>query len=211
MRAIWLLEELGLTYDIVHYRRDPATMLAPPELRRVHPLGKSPVVVVDGLVLAESGFIIETIVRRWGQGRLGPPTDEAGAMRWHYWMHYAEGSAMPPLLMRLVFSALSGKRVPALVRPIAKGLMQKADARIVAPQLKNHLLYLEAELAGRPWFAGTEFTAADIQMGFPIEAFQARGGLDERYPRLLDWLRRAQDRPARKRAAARMGDGGVLR
>ncbi|GHC70478.1 glutathione S-transferase [Pseudorhodoferax aquiterrae] len=210
-RVLWLLEELELPYAIVQYRRDPATLLAPPELRRVHPLGKSPVVTTDdGLVLAESGAILETLLERHGQGRLAPPPGTPEAVRWRYFMHYAEGSAMPPLLLKLVFDRIERAQMPFFVRPIARGIAAKAKAAIVLPNLKQHLDFLEAELAGRDWFAGADFSAADIQMSFPVEAARARAGLDASRPRLMAWLDRIHARPAFQRALARGGPYQLL-
>lgn len=209
-RILWLLEELGLPYEIVHYRRDPQTMLAPPELRKIHPLGKSPVVCVDGLTLAESGAIIETLAERYGAGRLVPPAGTPEALRYRYWLHYAEGSAMPPLLLKLVFDRIARAPMPFFARPIAKGIVGKAMSGFIQPQLTLHLGFMESELAQREWFAGAEFTAADIQISFPLEAAQARAGLDARYPRLTDWLKRIHARPAYQRAVQQGGANGPL-
>ena len=207
-RILWLLEELGLPYEVVRYQRDPKTMLAPPELKKIHPLGKSPVVTVDGLTLAESGAIIETLVERYGDGRLAPPAGSAEAVRYRYWLHYAEGSAMPPLLLKLVFDRIAQARMPFFVRPVAQGIVDKAMAGFVGPQLKLHLNYMEGELQQRDWFAGDAFSAADVQMSYPVEAAQARAGLNAaEHPRLTDWLARIHARPAYQRAAQRGGQG----
>ena len=210
-RVLWLLEELDLPYEIVHYQRDPKTMLAPPELRRVHPLGKSPVVTTDeGLVLAESGAIIETVVERYGQGRLAPAAGSEQALRYRYWLHYAEGSAMPPLLLKLIFDKIENAKMPFFIKPIAKGIAGKAKAGFVSPNIRTHLDFMEGELGRSDWFAGTEFTGADIQMSFPVEAARARGGLDESRPRLMAWLARIHARPAYQRALERGGPYGLL-
>ncbi|MFN3297408.1 glutathione S-transferase family protein [Caldimonas sp.] len=203
-RVLWMLEELQLPYEIRHYQRDPKTMLAPPELRQVHPLGKSPVITDGELVLAESGAILEYLVDRYGEGRFKPQPGTPEALRYTYWMHFAEGSAMPPLLMKLVFDSVE-KKSPRLVRPIAAGIARKVKDLIVTPNIRRHLEYMESELAERPWFAGDEFTAADIQMSFPLEASAARGGLDARYPLLTHLLQRMQARPAYQRALAKGG------
>lgn len=206
-RVLWLLEELGLPYEIVRYERDPKTMLAPPELRKVHPLGKSPVVTDGPLVLAESGAIIETLVERHGpQLRPEPGTPEF--QRYRYWMHYAEGSLMPPLLLKLVFDQV--EKAPLIVRPVAKAISATVKSRFITPNLRTHLDFLEAELAGSPWFAGPAFSAADVQMSFPIEAAAARGGLDNSRPRLMDWLQRIHDRPAYHRAIDKGGPFELL-
>jgi glutathione S-transferase len=205
-RILWLLEELEVPYEIVHYKRNPETMLAPPELKKIHPLGKSPVVTDgQGLVLAESGAIIETLVERHGLGRLAPSAGTPDAVRYRYWLHYAEGSLMPPLLLKLVFDKVEKAPMPFFVRPIAKAIAGKVKSSFVAPQLKTHLDFLEGELAKGPWFAGETFTGADIQMSFPLEAAASRGGLDASRPRLIDWLARIHARPAYKRALERGG------
>lgn len=210
-RVLWLLEELGLPYEIVHYQRDPKTMLAPPELRRVHPLGKSPVVTTDeGLVLAESGAIVETLIERHGQGRFAPAAGSADALRYRYWLHYAEGSAMPPLLLKLIFDKIESAKMPFFIRPIAKGIAGKAKAGFVTPNIRTHLDFMEGELGKSEWFAGAEFTGADIQMSFPVEAARARGGLDDSRPRLMAWLARIHARPAYQQALARGGPYGLL-
>ena len=210
-RDLWLLEELGLPYEIVHYQRDPKTMLAPPELRRVHPLGKSPVVTTgDGLTLAESGAIVETLIERHGQGRFAPPAGSADALRYRYWLHYAEGSAMPPLLLKLIFDKIESAKMPFFIRPIAKGIAGKAKAGFVTPNIRAHLDFMEGELGKSEWFAGAEFTGADIQMSFPVEAARARGGLDDSRPRLMAWLARIHARPAYQQALSRGGPYGLL-
>jgi glutathione S-transferase len=204
-RVLWLLEELGLPYEVKRYQRDPRTMLAPPELRAVHPLGKSPVITDGPRAIAESGAILEYLVERHGDGRLRPAAGSEDALRYRYFMHYAEGSAMPPLLLKLVFDRLERAPMPFFARPIARGIARKAKAGFITPQIDMHLAFLEAELAGRPWFAGEAFTAADIQMSFPLEAAAARGGLAADRPRLLDFLQRIHARDAYQRALQRGG------
>ena len=205
-RILWLLEELALPYEIVRYQRDAKTMLAPPELRKVHPLGKSPVVTTDdGLTLAESGAIIETVVERYGQGRLAPAAGSPEALRYRYWLHYAEGSAMPPLLLKLVFDKIENAPMPFFVKPIAKAISGKAKSGFITPQITTHLDFMEAELGKSQWFAGDDFTGADIQMSFPVEAAQARGGLNASRPKLMAYLERIHARPAYQRALERGG------
>ena len=211
-RILWLLEELGLPYDIVRYQRNPQTMLAPPELRRVHPLGKSPVVTVDGLTLAESGAIIETLVERYANGRLSPPPGTDEVVRYRYWLHYAEGSAMPPLLLKLVFGRIGQAKMPFFARPVAKAIVAKTMSSFIQPQIGQHLAFMEGELQGRDWFVGPDFTAADIQMSFPLEAAHARGGLTaQTHPRLTDWLARIHARPAYLRAIERGGEYALMK
>ena len=189
-RILWLLEEFGLPYEVRRYARDPKTMLAPPELRRVHPLGKSPLIEEENLVIAETGAIVEYLVAK-ADGRLGPPAASGDALRWRHFLHYAEGSMMPPLFAILIVGRL--------------GIFGRLARKPLRRMLGQHLAWLDAELAGRPWFAGGEFTAADVMMSFPLEAARARAGLDTRYPHLQDWLARIHARPAYARALATGG------
>lgn len=200
-RVLWLLEELGLEFEIKHYSRDPVTMLAPPALRAVHPLGKSPVVTDGEVTLAESGAIVEELVARAG-GALAPAPGAAEHRRYLYFLHYAEGSAMPPLLLKLVFSRLAPGS-PRLLRPLVETIARKVTRGFVDPELKRHAAFWEAELSERPFFAGEQFSAADIQMSFPLEAFAARG--TGAGPRVTDWLARIHARPAYQRALRRGG------
>jgi glutathione S-transferase len=204
-RVLWLLEELGLPYQIQRYQRDRKTMLAPPELLKVHPLGKSPVISEDGQTVAESGAILEYLLERHGSGRLEPARGTPERLRFRYWMHYAEGSLMPPLLLKLVFDRIESGPMPFFVKPIARAIAHKAKSGFVRPQIERHLDFMEAELGKSAWFAGEDFSAADIQMSFPIEAAQARGGLDERRPRLMEFLGRIHARPAYQRALEQGG------
>ncbi|MBX3657365.1 MAG: glutathione S-transferase [Ramlibacter sp.] len=209
-RVLWLLEELGLPYEIKRYERDRKTMLAPPELRQVHPLGKSPVITEGDLTLAESGAILEYLIDTHGAGRLVPPPGTPERLRYRYWMHYAEGSAMPPLLLKLVFDQIEKARMPFFAKPIARAIAGKAKSSFILPNIRQHLDYLEAELGRAPWFAGEEFTGADIQMSFPLEAAQARGGLDASRPKLMDFLQRIHSRPAYLRAVEKGGAYGIV-
>jgi glutathione S-transferase len=204
-RILWLLEELGLEYDIKYYERDPKTLLAPESLRQVHPLGKSPVITDGTLTLAESGAIIEYLVERYGEGRLAPPPGTPERSRYTYWLHYAEGSAMPPLLLKLVFDRIEQQPMPFFVKPIAHLITRRTKEAFINPQITQHLDYLESELEKTLWFAGHEFTAADIQMSFPIEAAVARGGLNASRPRLMEFCDRIHAHPAYQRALERGG------
>jgi glutathione S-transferase len=204
-RVLWLLEELELPYEIEHYQRDAKTMLAPPALREVHPLGKSPVISDGDSVVAESGAIVEYLVSRHGQGRLVPAEGTPERLLYTYFLHYAEGSAMPPLLLKLVFDKIGSAPVPFFIKPVVKGIVGKVMGSFIRPQLETHLDFLESELGRRKWFAGPEFTAADVQMSFPIEAAAQRAGLDASRPKLMAWLKRIHARPAYKRALARGG------
>ncbi len=204
-RILWLLEELGLPYAVRKYRRDPTTMLAPPELLAVHPLGKSPVITDGEATVAESGAIVEYLVERDGAGRLAPPSGTPERLRWRYWLHFAEGTAMPPLLLKLIFTRLPEQPMPFFVKPIARGISRKVLAAFVDPNLTRQLDFMEAELGRSEWFAGRDFSAADIQMSFPIEASAQRAGLDARRPRLMAFLQRIHARPAYQRALERGG------
>ncbi len=204
-RILWLLEELGLPYEIKKYQRDPKTMLAPPELRAIHPLGKSPVVTDGDIVVAESGAIIEYMIERQGGKQLVPAPGTPDKRRYTYFLHYAEGSAMPPLLMKLVFDRIETAPMPFFVKPVARSIAQKVKDGFIMPQILQHLAFLEAELGKSTWFAGEEFTAADIQLSFVIEAAASRGGLDETYPKLNAYLQRIHARPAYQRALERGG------
>jgi glutathione S-transferase len=205
-RVLWLLEELALPYEIVRYQRDPKTMLAPPALRAVHPLGKSPVVTDDGRTIAESGAIIEYILEQHGPGRLEPALGSDERLRFRYFLHYAEGSLMPLMVMKLVLSSIPRAPMPFFIKPVAKGVSEGVQTRFLKPQTETHLAFVESELAKRPWFAGAEFTAADIQMSFPLEAATARAGLSAtKYPNTVGWLARIHARPAYQRALERGG------
>jgi len=192
-RVLWMLEELGLPHEIQRYERDPKTMLAPPELKRVHPLGKSPVIVDtadDNRVIAETGAIVEYLVDK-ADGRLGAPATRGGALDYRFWLHYAEGSLMPPLLVKLVLM-----RVP---------LFGKVAQKRIQPMIDTHLDFVEAHLSRRPWFAGDALTAADVMMSFPLEAARSRGGLDESRPATIAWLEKVHARPAYQTALAKGG------
>ncbi|HDZ54920.1 MAG TPA: glutathione S-transferase [Pseudomonas xinjiangensis] len=210
-RIIWLLEELGLEYEVKRYERNPKTMLAPPELFAVHPLGKSPVITDAGLTVAESGAIIEYLVDTYdSQGILSPQRGSAERLEYTYWLHYAEGSAMLPLLLKLIFSHIESAPMPFFAKPFAKGISQKVRGTLINPQLKQHLDYMEAEISKTGWFAGSQFSAADVQMSFPLEAASARGGLDDSRPGLMDFLKRIHARSGYQRALERGGEYGIL-
>jgi len=191
-RVLWLLEELGIEYEIKYYERDAKTMLAPASLRQVHPLGKSPVITDADLAIAESGAIIEYIVDRYGNGQLIPPSGTPERLRYTYWLHYAEGSAMPPLVMNLIFNRFG------------IGDSSAMDG-FIAPQIKLHFDYIEGELHKSTWFVGEEFTAADIQMSFPLEIVATLPEQIESRPKLKEFTLRIQARPAYKRALERGG------
>ncbi len=210
-RVLWLLEELGVPYEVRRYERDPQTMLAPAALKAVHPLGKSPVITDGEVTLAESGAIVEYLAGRYGGGRLLPPEGTPERLRCTYWLHYAEGSAMPPLLLSLIFTRVREAPAPFFVRPIARAIDDKVMAGFVTPNVQLHLDYMEGELGRSAWFAGEEFSAADVQMSFPLEAAAARGRLDAGRPRLQAFLERIHARPAYQRALAQGGPYELMR
>jgi glutathione S-transferase len=202
-RVLWLLEELAVPYQLVRYERDPKTMLAPAALRAIHPLGKSPVITDGDVTVAESGAILEYLVERHGGGRLAPPIGTPAHLRYRYWLHYAEGSLMPFLLLKLITTKIATAKVPFFVRPIVKGVAKNLDASFVGPNLTTHLAFLEAELGKAAWFAGDELTAADVQMSYPLEAAASRGGIaTPNIRRVLDAMRA---RPAYAKAIAAGG------
>ncbi|CAN5379175.1 glutathione S-transferase [soil metagenome] len=203
-RVLWLLEELGAPYEIKKYERNLQTMLAPPELRAIHPLGKSPVIEDDGVVVAETGAIIEDILAKYPGNVLTPTAGTEAARRLTYWLHYAEGSAMTPLLLKLVFGALP-KRAPGLIRPIVNAVSAKAQSSFIDPQIATHTAYWEDELTKSPWFAGDQFSAADIMMSFPVEAASSRSPFGADKPKLQAWLKTIHARPAYQRALERGG------
>ncbi len=204
-RLLWLLEELGLSYEVKRYERDAKTMLAPPELLAVHPLGKAPVLTDGGLIVAESGAIVEYLIGTYGRGRLIPPVGSPERLRYTYWLHYAEGSAMPPMLLKLVFDRIATTPMVWPVGAIARGIAGKVQSSFIVPQLTRHFDYLESELAAHAWFAGGEFTAADVQMSFPLEAAAFRRVVTSSRPRLTAFLDRIHRRDAYRRALERGG------
>ncbi|MDZ7789276.1 MAG: glutathione S-transferase [Xanthomonadales bacterium] len=205
-RVLWLLEELGVDYEIQHYQRDPKTSLAPPELRAIHPLGKSPIITDGDRVLAESATIIEYLARTCGGGNWAPQPDEPAYWDFSYWMHYAEGSLMPPLLLKLVFDKVR-TGAPLLARPIAAGIAGQVNRSFIGPQIRAHFEFVDGHLAEHEWFAGNSITAADIQMSFPLEAALARGTIDESaFPNVAEYVHRFQARPAYQRALEAGGD-----
>lgn len=203
-RILWMLEELGLKYNVQFHKRNPKTMLAPPSLKAVHPLGKAPVLVDGDLTLVESGAILEYLVDKYGGGRFKPSVEKEN-LRYSFWMHFAEGSAMTPLLLKLIFDKIKNPPLPlpvrALIAPVGKGIAAQVEKMLIAPNLKSHQAYMESELSKSTWFAGETFTAADVQMSFVVEASAGRGGITrETHPRLMGYLDRIHARPAYKKA-----------
>ncbi len=211
-RVLWLLEELGLPYQLVTYRRNPITRLAPPELKAIHPLGKSPVIVDDGLVVAESGAILEYLVERYGSATandLGSLQPQAGSTAHHqarFWLHYAEGSLMNWLVMKLVFITIPTQPMPFFVRPIAREICRRTLRQLVDPNVEAALAFMESHLQGRRWFAGESPSIADFQMSFAVEA--ALAGIEQKtaeYPALFAYRDRLRARPAWQRALEKGG------
>ncbi len=203
--TLWLLEELGCQYQIVKYARNAKTQLAPPELLRVHPLGKSPVLTDAGYTIAESGAIVEYLVGSYDHGRLCPPTGTQARSRYTYWLHYAEGSAMPPLVMKLVFSMMATAPMPFFVRPLVKSILRPVQTTFLDPTLTRHIGFWESTLATQTWFAGDEFSAADIQMSTPVQMAALRSGIPLG-PAVRGFIERIKARPAFQRALKAGGE-----
>ncbi len=207
-RVIWLLEELGTPYEVKRYERDPKTMLAPASLRAVHPLGKSPVITDGDKTIAETGAIVEYLIGTYGDGRLIPPAGSAERLQYSYWIHYAEGSAMPPLVMKLIFGAIpKSPELPFFIKPIAKILFSGVTTSYLDPQIATHIAFWASTLTNTAFFAGAEFTGADIMMSFPVEAAAVRSQLP---PILKGYLDKLQARPAYIRAIERGGPYKLL-
>ncbi len=206
-RILWLLEELGQAYDIKFYQRDAETQLAPPELMAIHPLGKSPVVTDGDLVLAESGAIIDYLGRTYGNHDWVPRRNSKRYQSYQYWLHYAEGSLMSPLLLKIVFDKVKSSKMPFFVKPIAHGIANKVMSSFVSPNIKRHFEYVEQHLSANSYFAGDQITGADIQMSFPLEASVARGTVTEQsHPHIHQYVKTFQARPAYQKALERGGE-----
>lgn len=210
-RILWLLEELGVPYELRRYQRDPATRLAPPELKKIHPLGKSPVLTDGELVVAESGAILEYLAECYGAqapaelAHLEPARGTPAHRQCRFWMHYAEGSLMNWLVMQLVFDTIPRQPMPFFVRPIARTLCATVQRKLIAPNVQTALAFMEAHLAQHRWFAGEHLSLADFQMSFAVEAALARGNTASAWPHLHAYLQRIQARPAYQRALEKGG------
>lgn len=200
-RILWLLEELNLEYEVKRYERDKKTMFAPADLKKIHPLGKSPVITDGDITVAESGAIIEYVVNKYGNGAL----KSKDPIRYTYWIHFAEGSAMTPLLMTLVFNKIESSPAPFFIRPILKAVSKKVKDSFINPNLKGNFDFIEAELNKSQWFAGDDFSAADIQMSFPMEAAASRGP-QHLGPKSQAYLKKIHARPAYQKALERGGE-----
>lgn len=199
-RILWALEELGVPYEVKRYERDKVTSLAPQSLKKVHPLGKSPVITDGDNTIAESGAIIDYLVTTYGENALVPKISTPEHREYNYWMHYAEGSLMPPLLLKLVFDKVVTSPMPFFIRPIAKGISKKVNKSYIGPNIKGNFDFIESHLMLNEWFAGGKLTGADIQMSFPLEASVSSGAVSGRYPKIKAYVKRIQSRPAYKRA-----------
>ena len=210
-RILWLLEELGLPYELRLYQRDPRTRLAPAALKAVHPLGKSPVITEGDSVVAESGAIIEYLVQTHGAqapaelAHLEPARGSPEQRQCRFWMHYAEGSLMNWLVMKLVFDTIPHQPMPFFARPIARALCARMQQKLVGPNVQAALAFMEAHLAQHRWFAGEHLTMADFQMSFAVEAALARSGNESAWPHLVAYRQRLRERPAYQRALQKGG------
>lgn len=209
-RILWLLEELGVEYQIVRYQRDKSTGLAPPELVDVHPLGKAPVITDGDVTVAESGAIIEYLAGRYDEGRLRPAEGTPERLAYTYWLHYAEGTFMPLMILSLIMRRITSARMPFFVKPIARGIVAKVRSGYLDPNLERNLAFMESSLAEADWFCGERMTAADIQMSFAVEAAAVRGNLRDNCPRLANFLERIHARPAYRAALKKGGPYQLL-
>ncbi len=210
-RILWLLEELGVDYEIKFYKRDEKTSLAPPELKAVHPLGKSPVVTDDDITVAESGAIAEYLLGKYDDGSLLPADGSPERRDCTYWLHYAEGSFQPLMLVSLIMNRIETAPMPFFVKPIAKGIAAKVRSNYLDSNVERNLDFIESTLGKTTWLCGDELTAADIQMSFPIEAAEVRTNLRDGYPNLAGFLERMRARPAYRTALERGGPYGLDR
>jgi len=199
-RILWALEELGVPYEVKRYERDKETSLAPESLKKVHPLGKSPVITDGDETIAESGAIIDYLVTTYGDGALVPEINSPAHREYNYWMHYAEGSLMPPLVLKLVFDKVATSPMPFFIRPIAKGISKKVNESYIGPSIKGNFDFIESHLQNNGWFAGDKLSGADIQMSFPLEASVSSGAVGNNYPKITAYVNSIQSRPAYKRA-----------
>ena len=209
-RILWLLEELGLEYEIKFYKRDKTTSLAPPELLAIHPLGKSPVITDDGVTVAESGAIIEYLVGKYDDGSLLPEAGSPERLAYTYWLHYAEGSVMPLMLLSLIMNRIETAPMPFFAKPIAKGIVAKVRNGYLGPNVLRNLGFMEASLSKSAWFCGETLTAADIQMSFAVEAAEVRSDLANQYPNMQRYLKQMRALPAYQAALEKGGPYTLL-
>ena len=204
-RILWLLEELGVDYDIKRYGRDKQTSLAPPELLEIHPLGKAPVITDGDVTVAESGAIVEYLVQRYDDGRLRPAVDSAERLAYTYWLHYAEGTFMPLMIVSLILGRIETAPMPFFIKPVARGIAARVRSGYLDTNVKRNLDFMEHTLSQSAWFCGDHLTAADVQMSFALEAAEVRTNLVDEYPHLARFLKTARDRPAYRAALDRGG------
>ncbi|MBN8542283.1 MAG: glutathione S-transferase [Deltaproteobacteria bacterium] len=199
-RILWLLEELELPYEIVRYQRDKVTMRAPVSLRAIHPLGKSPVLEDGANIIAESGAILEYLVDKYGQGRLKPMAGSPDELKYRFFMHYAEGSVMPPLLVKVIIEKIENAPAPFFLKPLFKGISQQVHKAYIDEQMRTNFDFIESELRRTGWLAGDQFSAADIQMSFPIEAADAKGVVGTQRKAIRSYIEKFRSRPAYMKA-----------
>lgn len=204
-RIIWLLEELKVPYQIKTYQRHPITQMAPPELVKIHPLGKSPIITDGKYTIAESGAIIEYLIDHYGKGQFRPQSGSDEFLRYQYFMHYTEGSLMPPLVLSLIFNMIPKQPMPFFIKPVMKEISRNIHKMYINPQIHLNLKFLESELAKNKWFAGSEFSAADIHMSFPLIAASNNLENFKDYPKLRHFIKSVQERPAYKIAIEKGG------
>lgn len=203
-RILWLLEELGLEYNIIEYKRDPKTLSAPESLKQIHPLGKSPVIEDNETIVAESGAIIEYLLDQYDTESIFRPSSGRALQNYRYWLHFAEGSLMPLLVMKLVFKKISQNPMPFFVKPIAKSISDKVQINFIDPRLIPQLDLIDKALVSSMWLTGDELTGADIQMSFPLQAASTRTDMS-RYTNISRFLDQVQARPGYQRALEKGG------
>ena len=209
-RILWMLEELGVPYEITKYARDPKTNLAPPELQALHPLGKAPIVTDGDNTLAESGAIIEYLVNNYDDGHLRPADGTPQRLLYNYWLHYAEGSFMSLMLLSLIISRIETAPMPFFAKPIAKGIAGKVRGGYLDANVQRNIDFMESSLDHSKWFCGDDLMAADIQMSFAVEAAAVRTNLSADYPNLAAYLHRMRERPAYQAALEKGGPYELL-
>lgn len=210
-RILWLLEELGIDYDIKRYGRDRQTGLAPPELLEVHPLGKAPVISDGDITIAESGAIIEYLMDSYDDGTLRPAAGTPERRAYNYWLHYAEGTFAPLMLLSLVMGRIEDAPVPFFLKPVPRGIAKKVRDGYLGPNVTRNLAFMESTLANAPWFCGERFSAADVQMSFALEAAEVRTDLSAEYPHLAAFLETIRARPAYRQALDKGGHYELMR
>lgn len=203
-RILWMLEELGLEYKIIEYQRDPKTSAAPESLKAIHPLGKAPIITDGDITVAESGAIIEYLLDEYDTEQDFKPSGGQALLDYRYWLHFAEGSLMPLLVMKLVMMKVAKSPMPFFVKPIAKALTDKIQQKFIAPRIEPQLVMIDKVLENRTWFAGEAFSAADVQMSFPLQASRSRFDLSQ-YPNIGRYIRQVEAREGYQQAIKKGG------